>query len=88
MDISPAEEYRTRISGCLSRADMKYWVGELSKLVVTLEVPFRIGFNKWGQGWALYACYAPDIEIKSGRNREALFALAAAMGQRERMRAA
>jgi hypothetical protein len=85
--MSTEHETHTRISGCLGRDESVRLLFELADLVVRLEVPFRIARQKWGRGWALYAVSAPDVEITKGRNPEILFALAAAVGQRERARA-
>jgi hypothetical protein len=86
--MSTAHDTRTRISGCLGRDESIRELFDLGDLVVRLEVPFRIARQKWGRGWALYAVSAPDVEITKGRNPEILFALAAAVGQRERARVA
>jgi hypothetical protein len=85
--MSTTHASRTRISGCLGRDESIQFLFDLADLVVRLEVPFRIARQKWGRGWALFAVAAPDVEITKGRNPEILFALAAAVGQRERTRA-
>jgi hypothetical protein len=79
---------RRRITGCLSRADADHLWHELARTCVTLGIPYRVGRAKYGTGYALYLADAPDIEAKREANPELLFALAAAVGQRDRLRKA